>query len=55
LYAEGAQDQRAEGRKICAELIEQFRQIEGIHGAHLMAPRGEKAVAETLTEFGIRG
>ena len=52
---EGAQDQRAEGRKICAELIEQFREIKGIHGAHLMAPRGEKAVAETLTEYGIRG
>jgi len=52
---EGADDQRAEGRKICAELIAQFRQIKGIHGAHLMAPRGEKAVAETLVEFGIRG
>jgi 5,10-methylenetetrahydrofolate reductase len=52
---EGAEDQRAEGRKICAELIAEFREIKGIHGAHLMAPRGEKAVAETLTEYGIRG
>ncbi|MEM7122036.1 MAG: methylenetetrahydrofolate reductase [Pseudomonadota bacterium] len=52
---EGAVDQRAEGRKICAELIEQFREIDGVAGAHLMAPRGEKAIAETLTEYGIRG
>ena len=52
---EGAQDQRAEGRRICAELVEQFREIEGIGGAHMMAPRGEKAIAETLTEFKLRG
>ncbi len=50
---EGADDQRAEGRKICAELVEQFRDVKGIRGAHLMAPRGEKAVAETVTEYNL--
>jgi len=52
---EGAQDQRAEGRKICAELVQQFKEIKGISGAHLMAPRGEKLIAETLTEYNLRG
>ncbi|MBC6439741.1 MAG: methylenetetrahydrofolate reductase [Rhodospirillales bacterium] len=52
---EGADDEKAEGRKICAELVEQFKEIEGISGAHLMAPRGEKAIAQTLSDYNLRG
>ena len=52
---EGAADEKEEGRKVCAELIEQFREIKGVAGAHLMAPRGEKAIARTLTDYRIRG
>lgn len=52
---EGAEDEKAEGRKVCAELVEQFKEIKGISGAHLMAPRGEKAIAQTLTEYNLRG
>ncbi|MBT6203072.1 MAG: 5,10-methylenetetrahydrofolate reductase [Rhodospirillaceae bacterium] len=52
---EGADDEKAEGRKVCAELVEQYREIEGIAGAHLMAPRGEKAIAATLSEYNLRG
>ncbi len=52
---EGADDEKAEGRRICAELIEQFREIKGIAGAHLMAPRGERAIARTLTDYNPGG
>jgi len=46
---EGAADAAAEGRKICAELIEGFREIPGIAGAHLMAPGGGvEAIAAVL-------
>lgn len=51
---EGAADEAAEGRRICAELVEQFKEIEGIAGAHLMAPRGERAIARTLAEYSLR-
>ena len=36
---EGAQDQRAEGRRICVELLQELTEIEGVAGAHLMAPQ----------------
>ena len=51
----GATDEKAEGRKVCAELVEQFGEIKGIAGAHLMAPRGEKAIARTLTDYNLGG
>jgi methylenetetrahydrofolate reductase (NADPH) len=46
---EGAQDQAAEGRRICAELITALREIEGVAGAHVMAPaQGTEAIAAVL-------
>jgi len=46
---EGADDQAAEGRKICAELIAGFKEIPGIAGAHIMAPaQGPDAIAQVL-------
>jgi methylenetetrahydrofolate reductase (NADPH) len=46
---EQAEDARAEGRRICAELIAGMREIPGIAGAHIMAPaRGAQAIAEVL-------
>ena len=46
---EGADKPAAEGRKICAELIEGLRDIPGVAGAHIMAPGGgTAAIAETL-------
>ena len=46
---EGAQDQAAEGRRICAELIAGLREIPGIAGAHIMAPaQGTEAIAAVL-------
>ncbi len=50
---EGASDQAAEGQRICLELIEGFRQIPGVAGAHVMAPRGEQVIAETLAELAV--
>jgi methylenetetrahydrofolate reductase (NADPH) len=44
---------RAEGKKICVEIIEQVREIEGISGVHVMAYRQEELVAEIIEESGI--
>ena len=50
---EGAEDQRAEGRAICAELLQGFSEIEGCAGAHLMAPHGEVSCAQVIQESGL--
>jgi methylenetetrahydrofolate reductase (NADPH) len=50
---EGAADQRAEGRKICVELLQELAEIDGVSGAHLMAPRQEQAIAEAIAESGL--
>ena len=50
---EGAGDQKAEGQKICIELLEQFKEIDGIHGAHLMGPRQEKTIADLVSKAGL--
>jgi len=43
-----AADQKAEGRKICAELIQELATIPGVAGAHLMAPRQEAEMAAAI-------
>ena len=48
---ERAADQKAEGRRICVELLQQLRGIDGVAGAHVMAPLNEAALAPTLAEF----
>ena len=50
---EGAQDQKAEGRAICAELLQGMSEIEGCAGAHLMAPHQEAACAQVIRESGL--
>lgn len=46
---EGAKDQAAEGRRVCAELIQGLREIDGVAGAHIMAPaQGTDAIAAVL-------
>lgn len=44
---------RLEGRKICVELMQQLREIEGVAGVHLMAYRQEEACAEMIEASGI--
>jgi len=43
----------SEGIKICVEQIEQLREIEGVHGIHLMAIEWEHKVPEILKEAGL--
>lgn len=42
-----------EGKKICVEIIQQVREIEGVAGVHLMAYRQEELVAEIIKEAGL--
>ena len=50
---DGARDQKAEGRAICAELLQGFSEIAGCAGAHLMAPHQEAACAQVIAESGL--
>jgi len=50
---EGASEPKLEGRKICVELIQQIREIEGISGVHVMAYRQEAAVGEIVQQSGV--
>jgi methylenetetrahydrofolate reductase (NADPH) len=45
--------QKVEGKKICVEIIQQVREIEGVCGVHLMAYRQEELVAEIIEEAGL--
>jgi hypothetical protein len=49
----GATNQRAEGRQLCIELIQQIREIKGVSGVHVMAYRQEEAVAEVIDASGV--
>jgi methylenetetrahydrofolate reductase (NADPH) len=50
---EAASDQAAEGRQVCAELIEGLQAIPGVAGAHVMAPaQGTDAIAAVLESIG---
>jgi methylenetetrahydrofolate reductase (NADPH) len=47
---ENAADPVAEGRRICAELIEELSTIPGVAGVHLMAPNNASAIPEVIAE-----
>ena len=51
---EKANDQKAEGKMICLELIQQLQEIKGVSGVHLMGPRIEQTAAQVISEAGIR-
>jgi methylenetetrahydrofolate reductase (NADPH) len=51
----GAQDQRAEGKRICSDIIQEVREIEGVSGVHVMAYRQEEAVAEIIDKSRVLG
>jgi methylenetetrahydrofolate reductase (NADPH) len=50
---EQATDKLEEGILICAELIDQLQEVDGVSGAHLMAPRNLSAIAPTIKKSGI--
>ncbi len=45
--------QQEEGKKICIEIIEQIREIEGVAGIHIMAYRQEELVADIVSQAGL--
>lgn len=47
---EGANDQKEESKKICIELIDNFRNIQGVKGVHLMGHRKEEVISEIIKE-----
>ena len=42
-----------EGKRICMELIQEIREIQGVSGVHVMAYRQEEAVAEIIDASGV--
>ena len=46
-------DPKEEGVKICLETIEQLKEIEGIHGIHIMAVAWEDIVPRLVEEAGL--
>ena len=50
-----AADAKAEGTKICAELIAELATIPGIAGAHVMAPASMSAIPEAIAISGAAG
>jgi methylenetetrahydrofolate reductase (NADPH) len=52
---ERAGDPKLEGRRICVELMQEFAEIPGIAGAHIMAPQSQSSIAEVIAAAGIAG
>ncbi len=50
---ENAQDPKEEGVKICLEIIEQVKQIPGVHGIHIMAVGWEDMVPAIVEKAGL--
>jgi len=50
---EGAEDKKAEGVKIAVEMIQQFREIKGVAGVHIMAIAWESIVPEIVEKAGL--
>jgi methylenetetrahydrofolate reductase (NADPH) len=45
---------REEGKRICVDLIQEIREIEGVAGVHVMAIEWEEAVPEIVKAAGLR-
>lgn len=50
---EGASDQRQEGKRLCIDIINEVKDIKGVHGVHVMAYRQEEFVAEIVHDSGV--
>jgi methylenetetrahydrofolate reductase (NADPH) len=50
---EDAADPAREGGAICIELLQEFTEIPGVAGAHVMAPQNPSAIAEVITASGV--
>ncbi|HYR34177.1 MAG TPA: methylenetetrahydrofolate reductase [Burkholderiales bacterium] len=52
---ERASDAKAEGRKICIEVLRALAEIPGVAGAHVMAPMNFAEIPAVITESGVAG
>jgi len=43
-----SKDEKADGKKICLELLNELQEISGVSGAHIMGPGQEQSVAEII-------
>ncbi len=50
---ESAQNPKAEGKRICVEIIQRVRQIEGVAGIHLMTPKQDHLIPDLIAEGGL--
>lgn len=50
---ESAPQQKAEGQKICVELMQQVKEMQGVSGVHVMAYRQEDCVNEMVAKSGV--
>ncbi|MDC1375526.1 methylenetetrahydrofolate reductase [bacterium] len=48
---ENSENQKLEGIKVCVELIEQYKLIEGVSGIHLMGYKQEQEIASVISKF----
>jgi len=49
----GAENPKEEGIKICVEMIQAVREIQGVHGVHVMAYRQEHRVPDIVSQSGV--
>ncbi len=47
-----SKDEKADGKKICLELLHELQEISGVSGAHIMGPGQEQSVAEIIQAYG---
>ena len=52
---ERARDAKAEGRKICVEVLRSLAEIPGVAGAHVMAPMNFAEIPAVIVESGVAG
>src|SRR5207342_2157835 len=50
---EKARDAKAEGLKICVELLQELVEIPGVGGAHVMAPMNFSAIPLAIQQSGV--
>lgn len=50
---DGARDERAEGRRICIELMQALKEIPGVAGVHLMAPGMREDLPSIIEQSGV--
>lgn len=50
---EGAENQKEEGKRLCIDIIDEVKEIEGVSGVHVMAYRQEEFVAEIVHDSGV--